>query len=222
MNSKDMSNQELELDEINQIFQAVGGPNSEFSGEHKLRNSVKFLMDSTFKSEMASHKNNNNPIEYVNMQDNYEKESENLIDLITEQIKLQAQTLSEKKHCKRYSPLLLQLATTIYTRSNATYRQMENYLNLPSISTMGKNKSSQAVNSGLCSEIYMKAAIQMLDETDRVGVVVGDEMKLKGSIWSSVSSHRMTGFAEDKLNFANVIDAFKPTNTTKKAKNKVN
>ena len=50
-----MSNQDLELNEINQIFQAVGGLKSEYSGEHKLRDSVQFLMDSTFKSEEVTY-----------------------------------------------------------------------------------------------------------------------------------------------------------------------
>lgn len=213
---EEMSPQQHELKEIDHIFKTVGGENS---SKHNLRNDVKEIMDKSFLAALGNLQNPSNSKDYHDMKENYEIESENLINLVTEQIQLQSKNLSGRKNGNRYSPLLLQLATTIYTRSNATYRQVENYLNLPSISLMAQNKATQKVNSGMCSEIYIKATFQMCDVSDRVGVLVGDEMKLKAGIWSSVSDHRMIGFAEDQLNFNELIEAFKPNAKAKEDSN---
>lgn len=201
---KDMSSNEIDLEEIDHIFQAVG------SCPTTLKGSVKALLDATFKEEMATRQNPSETQDNILMTENYLAESDNLVAFITEQIKHQCQNLSGKQNAKRYSPLLLQLATTIYSRSPATYRQVENYLDLPSISTMAKDKASRTVNSGLSSEVYMRAAFQMLSENDRSGGVVGDEMKLKGGIWSNVTSHKIIGFANDQLNFNELVEAFSP------------
>ena len=124
-----------------------------------------------------------------------------------EQLNGQSCRFADKAKTNRYSPKLLQLAASLYTRGKSVYKDASEFMVLPSISTMEKTKQAHSSSSGDCSNLYLNFRRRFKCHSV-MGILAGDEMKLEEGIAWSTSTHKISGFVNDQLNFDEIMDLF--------------
>jgi len=134
--------------------------------------------------------------------------------VILEQMQSNAKKITKKEKGVRFSPRILRMALSIYTRSKVGYEEMRktSIEVMPSPATLNRLKSKLQTSDGYCPRMYQwffDETVSHIPEQDRAGHVMCDEMQLKSGIYWNTQSHKLVGFASDseELNLADELDA---------------
>ena len=144
----------------------------------------------------------------------YEEKSSELLDFLSEQIRIQALRLAGKGKTVRYSPQLLKFAAAIFIKSQTCYGSVSDHINLPSGRTMQNYKSSERTASGGSTDSYLKAFQLFGSNAPLNGILMMDEMKLQSGIVFNATDHTLHGFIDNELSFVKVCEIFEAGNAT--------
>jgi len=131
-----------------------------------------------------------------------------IVDFIVEQISNTAKKLTGKDKQYRYSPVVMQMAYAMWSRSSGGYREMKAITPqcLPSDRQLRKIKQRNKVKDGEDIKVYqMRAAAKGTDFRAEYGYLMTDEMKLKhGVLWNTMTGEAV-GIADDMLDLNAVL-----------------
>jgi hypothetical protein len=149
-----------------------------------------------------------------------ENDVEELATHLLEQITNMSRNLYGKKKQQRYSPLSMQVAYAMWSRSSAAYREMRELSQqmMPCERRLRDAKQQNKVRDGEDVKAYQLRAAARGIESSEYGYLMCDEMKLKhGVLWNSMTGEAV-GLADDMLDLSSVLkrlmseegDAVKP------------
>ena len=146
------------------------------------------------------------------MIEEYQKKSSDLLDFLSEQIRIQALRLAGKEKTVRYSPELLKFAAAIFIKSQTCYSSVSEHINLPSGRTMQNYKSSERTASGGSTDSYLKAYQLFGSDSPMNCLLMMDEMKLQSGIVYNSKDHSLHGFEDNEISFDKICKIFESGN----------
>jgi hypothetical protein len=143
------------------------------------------ILTALLEEHLSAKLKNTSPTIADKLKDEFEREKHNVVAFLVEQLNGQSCRFADKAKTNRYSPKLLQLAASLYTRGKSVYKDAAEFMVLPSISTMEKTKQAHSSSSGDCSNLYLNFRRRFKNHSV-TGILAGDEMKLEeGIAWST-------------------------------------
>jgi len=128
---------------------------------------------------------------------------------LVNQIQTSIHKIAKTEKGVRFSPKILRVALSLYTRSKVGYDELWNSSIevMPSSSTLAHIKSKMKMTDGTCPKMYQwfyDDTISHIPDADHAGHIMCDEMHLKSGIYWNTASKKIVGFASDshKLDLA--------------------
>lgn len=137
-----------------------------------------------------------------------EKDVTEMVDFIMEQMSNCAMTLAGKSRQCRYSPLTMQLAYAMHSRSASAYCEFNSLspLFMPGARRLRGMKQVNKVTDSRDVKVYqLRASARGASRKSENGYLMCDEMKLKHSVlWNSMTG-KAVGLADDMLDVKSVM-----------------
>jgi hypothetical protein len=139
-----------------------------------------------------------------------------IVDVVLTEIDNYTKKLNRTKTTQlKFHPLIMTLATNLYTSSPSAYMDLQKSIifALPSESTLNKKKSEHSVKDGKNVSIYMLHSFahkEKATEPNRtyIGHLECDEFKLKTGLWWKTTSHELIGLAGDVNSFDYIVHSY--------------
>jgi len=155
-----------------------------------------------------------NTEKHMVLSDEERKQCGDFASVILEQMQSNAKKITKNEKGVRFSPRILRMALSIYTRSKVGYEEMRkaSVEVMPSPATLNRLKSKMKTTDGTCPITYQwffDDTVCKIPELERAGHLMCDEMHLKSGIYWNTQSHTLVGFASDseQLNLADELHA---------------
>ena len=131
------------------------------------------------------------------------EEIDSIASLLVAEIKVSAQRLAGHKRQVRYSPQVLQVALSLWLRSSTGYEEFKasGLKIMPLALLLKQMKAKMMYDDGNAPIVYGWLADEISlgkwTDSDRIGHLIVDEMKLRSNLYWNCKSHKMIGLASD-------------------------
>ena len=167
-------------------------------------NAYKEILTEVMKNMCMSKKKKNEILS-----DDENEECKTMATALLQQIQANINKIAKKEKGVRFSPKILRVALSLYTRSKVGYEELQNSSIevMPSASTLAHIKSKMKTCDGTFPKMYQwfyDDTICHIPDAYHTGHIMCNEMHLKSGIYWNTASKKIDGFASDsqKLDLA--------------------